>query len=154
MDALNIALPAAIKNPPMNANIHIGTNSFDKNANTINTDEAEKLIANIQKRDLELNLNIPKIITEIRDAAVQVDIMYPYCSTENPFSIVKGSKSENGPEDIRLIISKQGMKSLRWRSENISVIAAFESLKTPRTEIASPCCTVLGIEMNNSETAE
>ena len=138
-EALKIAFPAAFRNPLIKAKMHIGTNWFDKNVSIINMHDAEKLTDMIQKRVFELNWNIPKRITEMREAAVQIDMRYPYCSTEKPFSIVKGKINVNGPEASKLMISKQGTKSFKWELEKISVIAAFVSRKILPTETGSPC---------------
>ena len=90
IDELNIAFPTAFNNAPMKPKIHIVTNSFDKNAAIINISDRVNPIAKIQKRALGPNFMIPKSNTPTREAKVQTDISKPYCSTENPFSIVNG----------------------------------------------------------------
>ena len=70
----NMVFPAVLVNAPKNENRHTKTKLFDIYPATINTVCREKHIAIIQKRALELNLIIPRSITQMRDAAVQTDI--------------------------------------------------------------------------------
>ena len=126
-EALKTELPAVFINAPKKAKIHSTANSCARYPTTKNASDETKLIAMIQNLALGDSFIIPSRITDIRDAAVQIDKRYPYCSTLKPFSTVKGSISEKAPADKRFKISTNGTNNFRQGSEKISFTAVFVS---------------------------
>jgi hypothetical protein len=137
----------------MKAIMHIGMKFVEIYAKTKNKLETENPMASVQNRAEGLNLSTPKSIIQIRAATAQTANKMPYFSTENPFSKTKGNIKVNGPEARKLMIIKQGMKSFKCTSEKIDFIADFESFKMLFTVTDSPCCELLGTDINNSEIA-
>ena len=112
-EALKIVFPAVFKNAPIKTKMHIVRKSVDRYANTKKISDSEKPIAKVQKRAFGDSLTTPKISTHISDATVHTDIIYPYVSTEKPFSIVNGRIRENGPAESRFSINIHGTNRLR-----------------------------------------
>ena len=138
-DALNTVLPAQLRKAPKNTKMQVSQKIFERYAPTINKTDADNPTASIRNLVLGLNLTTLSKSTQIKDAAVHIAIMYPYLSTEKPFSIQKGSTKDKHPAPRRFIISAAGTKRRRHRSENIVLTAVLESFKIPLTETAFPC---------------
>jgi hypothetical protein len=82
--------PAQLRKALRKAKMHIGKNSVHENIMSEHTTEVEKPRAMIQNLVLGESLNMPNRITQTSEPIVLTDINNPYCSSEKPFSAVKG----------------------------------------------------------------
>ena len=86
--------PAQFRKALRKKQMHIGRNSLHEKAMSAQITEFENPRAIIQNLALGENLIMPRNITQTRDPIVFMDSNIPYCSSEKPFSAVKGSISE------------------------------------------------------------
>lgn len=138
IEALKTVFPAQLRNAPKNIQIHTDTKFVDWYAKIQQTTEIENPRAIIQYFALDFNFIVPSKITQRREATVVIDIRIPYCPSSNPFSIVKGSISVNGPAAKKFNRIAQGIKMRKQEFSKTILMADFASLNIPPRDTFSP----------------